>query len=60
MNSAIQRLDIDPVVAEPALTTPLPAGGQATAQRQHGLPAIETDRLQGLLEVVLKTSRVGQ
>ena len=27
------------------MSAPLPAGGQAMAQRQHGLPAVETDCL---------------
>ena len=42
---AIEALRIDPAVAQPALTAPLPAGGQAVPQWQPGLPVIETDRL---------------
>jgi hypothetical protein len=42
---AIEALGIDPGVAEPALTTTLPAGRQAMPQRQPGLPVVETNRL---------------
>lgn len=42
---AVQRFNINPTVAEPALTTALPAGRQAVPQGQHGLPAVETDGL---------------
>ena len=41
----VERLDVDAGIAQPALTTPLPTGCQAVPQRQHALPAVETDRL---------------
>ncbi len=40
-----QRLNINSHVAQPALTAPLPAGGQAMAHGKDGLPAVETDRV---------------
>jgi hypothetical protein len=42
---AIERLNVDAAVAQPALTAPLPAGGQAMTEGQHGVPAVETDGL---------------
>jgi hypothetical protein len=42
---SIERLNVDAAVAQPALSAPLPAGSQAVAHRQHGVPAVETDGL---------------
>ena len=41
----IERLHIDAGIAQPALAASLPTGRQAMAQRQNGLPAVETDYL---------------
>jgi len=40
---AIQRLNVDATVGQPALTAALPAGSEAMGQRQTRLPAVETD-----------------
>ena len=42
---AIQRLNVDAAVGQPALTAALPARGQAVPQRQTSLPAVKTDGL---------------
>ena len=42
---AVKALGINAAVGQPALTTSLPAGRQATPQRQTGLPVVKTDRL---------------
>lgn len=42
---AIQLLNVDAAVGQPALTAPLPAGRQTTGHGQPGFPAIETDGL---------------
>ena len=42
---AVQRLNVNPTDAEPALTTAFPAGRHAVPQKKHGLPAVETDGL---------------
>jgi hypothetical protein len=41
----IEGLNVDAAVAQLALSASLPAGGQAVAQMQQGVPAIETDGL---------------
>jgi len=42
---AIERLNVDAAVAQPALSASLSVGGQAVAQRQHAVPALETEAL---------------
>ena len=42
---AVEGFHVNAAVGEPALTAPLPAGGQAMGQRQTRLPVVETDRL---------------
>ena len=41
----MERLHINAPIAQPALSAPLPAGGEAPTQRQRNLPMVETDGL---------------
>ena len=42
---AVEALGIDPPIAEPTPAAPLPAGWQATVQRDGSLPLVKTDGL---------------